>query len=68
MAKAARSWKLERASVNTVTRSRPRSNKYRKTDSKPRPPAGSRNRVWVGGYIRGDGIKVHGHYRGTPSV
>jgi hypothetical protein len=67
MAKS-RSWKMERASVNSVTRSRPRSNKYRKSDSKPRPGAGTRNRVWVGGYTRADGSKVHGHYRAAPAV
>jgi len=65
MAKS-RSWKVERASVNAATRSRRRSNKFRKSDSKPRPAVGSRERVWVGGYTRGDGVKVHGHYRGTP--
>ena len=65
MAKS-RNWKIERASVNAATKSRPRSNKYVKSDSKPRPAAGSRNRVWVGGYVRADGSKVHGHYRGMP--
>ena len=67
MAKS-RSWKMERASVNSATRSRPKSNKYVKSDSKRRPATGSRNRVWVGGYTRADGSKVHGHYRGAPSA
>jgi hypothetical protein len=61
-----RSWKPERASVTMKSRERPRSNKYSKSDSKKRPAAGSRNRVWVGGYTRGDGTKVHGYYRETP--
>jgi hypothetical protein len=60
-----RSWNSERASVNTADRVRPRSNKFSKSDSKKRPAAGSRSRVWVGGYTRADGSKVHGHYRGT---
>jgi hypothetical protein len=60
-----RSWKLERASVNTP-RPRPRSNKYRKSDSSKRPASGSRSRVWVGGYTRADGSRVHGYYRATP--
>jgi hypothetical protein len=61
-----RSWKNERASVNTAGKSRPRSNKYSKSDSKKRPAAGSRDRVWVGGYRRADGSKVSGYYRDTP--
>lgn len=56
---------MERASVTRQSRSRPRSNKYAKPDSKSRPAAGSRSRVWVGGYTRGDGTRVHGHYRGV---
>ena len=61
-----RSWKPERASVNTASRTRPRSNKYSKSDQTKRPGVGSRSRVWVGGYTRADGSKVHGHYRGMP--
>jgi len=61
-----RSWKLERASVSNASRPRPRSNKYSKSDNHKRPGAGSRNRVWIGGYTRADGSKVHGHYRGMP--
>lgn len=60
-----RSWKNERASVTAKSKNRPRSNKYSKGDSKKRPAAGSRDRVWVGGYTRADGSKVTGHYRGT---
>ena len=60
-----RSWKGERASVHAATRSRPRSNKYSKSDTSRKREAGSRARVWVGGYTRADGSKVHGHYRGT---
>lgn len=62
-----RSWKGERASVTVKGKSRPRSNKYSKTgDSKKKPAAGSRDRVWVGGYRRADGSKVSGYYRETP--
>jgi hypothetical protein len=58
-----RSWKLERASVHVRGKSRPRSNKYCAVDSQPRPAPGTRERVWVGGYVRSDGTKVRGHYR-----
>jgi hypothetical protein len=58
-----RSWKMERASVTRSGAARPRSNKYSKSDAHPRPAAGSRSRVWVGGYVRNDGIQVEGHYR-----
>jgi len=61
-----RSWKLERASVNTALRPRPRSNKYSKSDTSKKRGPGSRTRVWVGGYTRADGSKVHGHYRAAP--
>lgn len=61
-----RSWKLERASVHKNGKSRPRSNKYSGGDSDTRPAPGERERVWVGGYTRADGSKVHGHYRATP--
>ena len=59
-----RSWKLERASVSSANKSRPRSNKYSGGDSRRSPPA-NRERVWVGGYTRADGSKVRGHYRAT---
>jgi len=62
-----RSWKLERASVNSAARPRPRSNKYAKSDTSKRPASGSRSRVWVGGYTRADGSRVHGYYRATPA-
>src|SRR5262245_14703126 len=65
-AKKGRSWKLERASVNVKGQDRPRSSKYSGSDSKGPPRAGSRARVWVGGYTRADGTKVNGYYRATP--
>lgn len=58
-----RSWKLERASVSRQGKARPRSNKYSGADSSRAPESGSRSRVWVGGYTRGDGTEVRGHYR-----
>jgi hypothetical protein len=61
-----RAWKLERASVSRRGSERAKSNKYSKSDSKPAPPPGSRERVWVGGYQRADGTKVAGYYRSTP--
>jgi len=62
-----RSWKGERASVNANGKSRPRSNRYSKSDSSRKPMAGSRERIWVGGYVRADGARVHGHYRSMPT-
>ncbi len=62
-AKSGRAWKQERASVTAKGAARPRSNKYSKSDSDRRPAPNSRDRVWIGGYTRGDGIKVKGHYR-----
>lgn len=59
-----RSWKMERASVSVKDKSRPRSNKYAKSDTDEKPASGSRQRVWVGAYERSDGTKVPGHYRG----
>jgi hypothetical protein len=58
-----RSWKQERASVTEKGKSRPRSNKYSGADSKTKPEAGGRQRVWVGGYDRKDGTHVDGYYR-----
>jgi hypothetical protein len=60
-----RSWKLERAGVNRGSSARSRSNKFSKSDSKPRPAPHSREKVWVGGYKRADGTKVSGHFRAT---
>jgi hypothetical protein len=54
---------MERASVNVKGKARPRSNKYSASDSKEEPAAGTRERVWVGGYTRADGTKVNGYYR-----
>ena len=58
-----RAWKLERASVHTPGGSRPRSNKYSHSDRHTKPAPGTRETCWVGGYTRGDGVKVRGHYR-----
>ena len=58
-----RTWKQERASVHGKGKSRPRSNKYAKSDTDRKPSAGTRQRVWVGGYKRSDGTPVKGHYR-----
>ena len=58
---------MERAAVNKRGASRARSNKYSKSDTAARPAAGSRARVWVGGYTRSDGTRVEGHYRATTS-
>lgn len=63
-----RAWKLERASVSVPGKSRPRSNKYSDSDSKKAPPPGSRQRVWVGGYVKSDGTKVEGYYRSVPQA
>jgi hypothetical protein len=64
--KKGRSWKMERASMTHNNRSR--SNKYSAHDSKPKPAAGSRQQIWVGGYRRSDGTRVHGYYRATPGA
>ncbi|HSL46094.1 MAG TPA: hypothetical protein VK897_21850 [Anaerolineales bacterium] len=57
-----RAWKNERASVNKKDKSRPKSNKYSKTDTNKRPQAGSTERYWRAGYTRKDGTRVKGHY------
>lgn len=57
-----RAWKNERASVNKQNTSRPRSNKYSKSDTSKRPESGSAARYWRAGYTRKDGTKVKGHY------
>jgi hypothetical protein len=62
-AKRGQSWKMERASVTTSGKTRPRSNKYAKSDTGQRPRSGSRQRVWIGGYTKGDGTRVRGYYR-----
>ena len=64
-ARSSRSWKMERASVSKRGTARARTNKYGKSDTTKRPSAGSRGRVWVGGYTRADGTHVDGHYRAT---
>ncbi|HZQ08662.1 MAG TPA: hypothetical protein VFD70_18920 [Anaerolineae bacterium] len=58
-----RAWKMERASVSKKERARSKSNKYSKSDTGKKPEAGTRSRVWVGGYTREDGTKVKGYYR-----
>jgi len=58
-----RAWKMERASVSKKERIRPKSNKYTKSDMGEKPGAGTRSRVWVGGYTREDGTRVKGYYR-----
>ena len=54
--KSGRAWKLERTTGR----------KYSGGDSKPEPAPGTRQKVWVSGYTRGDGTKVEGYYRTTP--
>jgi hypothetical protein len=63
--KRGKAWKLERASVTLRGKARPRSNKYRPppADASPRPPPGQRQKAWVGGYTKGNGTTVKGHYR-----
>ena len=61
-----RPWKTERASVSMAGKSKPRSNKYSRSDSSKKPASGSRDQVWVGGYTRADGTRIKGHYRCTP--
>jgi len=61
--KSGRTWTMERASVSERGKSRPRSNKYSVSDSGEKPAAGSRQRIWVGGYTRQDGTHVSGYYR-----
>lgn len=58
-----RAWKSERASVHAAGGSRPRSNKYSPSDAGKKPPPGERDRCWVGGYTRSDGVEVKGYYR-----
>lgn len=57
-----RAWKNERASVSKKNKSRPKSNKYSKSDTSKRPEAGSAERYWRAGYTRKDGTQVKGHY------
>ena len=58
-----RAWKNERASVNSGSKSRSKSNKYRPgSDPSERPEVGSAQQYWRAGYTRKDGTKVKGHY------
>ena len=57
------SWKMERASVSQTGASRPRSNKFSGGDKGQKPAPHSRQKVWVGGYTRKDGVAVEGHFR-----
>lgn len=63
MRNKSRSWKMERASVNMKGKTRAHSNRYSGSDRHAKPEPGSRQRVWVGGYVKQDGTKVVGHYR-----
>lgn len=63
MTSKGRNWKLERASVHIKGSSRPRSNKYSKSDADKRPAPHTRSKVWVGGYTRANGRRVEGHFR-----
>jgi hypothetical protein len=56
-----RAWKMERASVHQ--KGRTRSNKYSGADASKQPEPGERERCWIGGYTRADGVQVKGHYR-----
>ena len=62
-----RDWKNERASVSKKNQSRPKSNKYSKSDTSKRPASGSATRYWRAGYTRKDGTKVKGHYVNKPA-
>jgi hypothetical protein len=57
-----RAWKNERASVSKKNTTRPKSNKYSKSDTTTRPEGASTERYWRAGYTRKDGTKVKGHY------
>ena len=57
---AGRSWKNERASVKKTNTSRPKSNKYSKSDKSKRED--NAEQYWRAGYTRADGTKVKGHY------
>lgn len=60
-------WKKERASVNSKSTSRSRSNKYRpSSDSSKRPAGGTTSQYWRAGYTRKDGTKVKGHFVNKP--
>jgi hypothetical protein len=56
-----RTWKNERASVNSQGKSRPKSNKYSRSSDTTKRPA-SVSQYWRAGYTRKDGTKVKGHY------
>ena len=61
------SWKKERASVTSKSKSRSKSNKYRPTsDQSERPQPGSSTHYWRAGYTRKDGTYVKGHYVRSP--
>jgi hypothetical protein len=62
-----RSWKNERAPVNSRNQSRSKSNKYRPaSDSSRRAAAGTSAQYWRAGYTRKDGTRVKGHYVRNP--
>jgi len=62
-----RSWKNERAAVNSRGKSGSKSNKYRTTsDRSRRPNTGTVEQYWRDGYTRKDGTRVKGHYVRNP--
>jgi hypothetical protein len=62
-----RTWKNERASVNSRNKSRAKSNKYRPTaDRSQRPETGTSSQYWRAGYTRKDGTHVKGHFVKNP--
>jgi hypothetical protein len=61
-----RAWKNERATVSKKNKSRPKSNKYSKSDTTRRPASGATERYWRAGYTRKDGTRVKGHYVNKP--
>lgn len=64
MSKKGQAWKMERAHVSGSKRG---NNKYSNSDRPSNPPEpGSRQKFWVGGHTREDGVYVKGHYRTNP--
>lgn len=64
-----RAWKNERASVNSQSKPRPKSNKYsRSSDTSQRRKADSSKQYWRAGYRRKDGTRVKGHYVKRPTL
>lgn len=59
----ARSWHLERAGVWHKRAKRSHSHKFSGNDTTRRPKARSRQRIWVGAYIRESGKRIAGYFR-----